>query len=205
MGTIRLRSIIRQLAFGLVFISPLALSQQRSAPVDSTLVAMADFTGNGIADTVSFHVIADSLWSPFSWTLAISSSGRSIFLGAENDSSFDRFFADKGFVGNCTGYADCKKHWYFTDFLRLLLVSPDDSSFASEKLSEMQVDQFATPYLIDSCMLSSADAKLIVREIFSKLTPRRITLITYPPYPASSGPVWMYVPRLARFVPIWNE
>jgi hypothetical protein len=184
-----------------LFTLPLfVMSQQLMSPIDTTIIETADVTGDGTVDTVAFHIMAKNFKSPFHWTLSIQSNGQTIFYKAENDSDIDQFFNDEGYVGNCKGYKDCKKRWYFFEFVPLFLVNPKDFT----KLNEKDIIQFAKPYLTDSCGVSPRQAKRIIHEIAVNVKSGRFTLLNYLPGPGY-GPIWIFVSDLKRFIPIWDD
>jgi hypothetical protein len=195
MGQISLRSTA-----GIISIFFFINSQSLAQAIDTTLVRIAHFTGHGNKDTVRFHFVGCSMESPFKWSLTIRSSGRTIFYQTENDSSIDKFFAAKGYVGNCNDYLSCKRRWYFDAFLPLFLVAP--KNFIG--LKESEVIENAKQFLVDSCQVPTKEIIKIAHEIVSLIKTGRCALINFPVGPGF-GPVWIYVNRLKRFVPIWYD
>jgi hypothetical protein len=186
----------------IVAMSSLAIGQTFTPSIDATLKTTADVTGDGLADTVVFHILGDSLSAPFSWTLSIYSSGQTIFQYAQNDSAINEFVGEPAYVGNCSNYFECKQRWYFHDFLPLFLVAERDNFLST--LTKTRVAQLAAPYLVDSCGVHSDQVDSLLDDIMLELKSRRFTLLNHPVGPGY-GPLWIFVTRIRRFVPIWDD
>ncbi len=200
MISIAFRSILWKSFVGAVSVSSFAMSQSYPRMIDTTLVSVADFNGDAKSDTVILRVMGEKMESPFKWSLTIRSMGQTLFFRTRTDSAIDGFFADEGYVGNCKGYLECKRRWYFHDFLPLFLVAPKE--FLT--LKESEVADYAKQFLVDSCNISVQQVPKVAKEIVRQVSSGRYTLINFPVGPGF-GPVWVYVNRLKRFIPIWDD
>lgn len=93
----------------------LALAHSASAEgseINRTITKSVDLTGDGIPDAITLHYSGANTTSAYTWTLTITSSGKTIFSHSQTDGGFDKYFGDEGFVAECAGYFGCKNKYY---------------------------------------------------------------------------------------------
>ncbi|WP_199099490.1 hypothetical protein [Dyella sp. ASV21] len=178
-----------------------------AAPVDRTFSQKGDVIGDGRMETLTLHVIGQSLESPFKWDFTIvDEAGKVMFRVERNDASLDGFFKDDGYVANCTGYQRCKSKYYFDDLPQAIFASvkpsPKAWSFDGYTLSNLR--NTATPFLAAHGFSPDAIEKTLtqMKEILSKPGYR---LVAAPLSPVQSDPPMLWVPSIQMFVPIYQD
>jgi hypothetical protein len=172
--------------------------------IDTVLVRSLDVTGDGKADTISLHLTAKSLSSPFSWTLSISSQGHQIYALSGNDTRIDTLFHDKGYVDDCRGYLDCKKKYYFHDILDGLEV-PYNLNGILDRSHSNTLYSVGSEYLGACCAIKGSDADTILSRMEARLRSGKAVVLTVPTSPMTSEHPMMFAPEVNRFIPIYME
>lgn len=122
--------IIISLAIAIALSSNMAFSKdavlkKNASPVNKTITKEVDVTGDSISEVIVLNLKGESWQKPFKWILTINSKGIEIFKYQSDDKWLDAFFADEGYVDNCTDYLSCKKKYYEKDILDRLVVITD--------------------------------------------------------------------------------
>ena len=172
--------------------------------IDTVLVRSLDVTGDGKADTISLHLTAESLVSPFSWTLSINSQGSQIYTLSGNDSRIDTNFHDEGYVDDCRGYLECKEKYYFHDILDGLEV-PYNPDRILDRSHSNTLYSVGGEYLEVCCAIKGSDADTILSRMEARLRNGSAVVIVVPTSPMTYEHPMMFVPEVNRFVPIYME
>jgi hypothetical protein len=171
--------------------------------IDTTLVRSMDLTGDGKPDTVSLHLAAEGMTSPFSWELSIRSRGSVLCSYSGDDSSIDENFRDEVYVPGCNDYVECKKKYYFHDILDGL-----EARYNLEGILDRTECNTLYPiggaYLDSCCSIRGGAAEAILSAMEGRLRNGQAIVISIPTSPMTSEPPMMYVPEVNRFVPIYR-
>ncbi len=182
-------------------------SHRLRTEVDTTIVRIVDYTGDSVPDTARLRLTARAFTEPFSWSFDVTSQGRLVFHREGIDTRIDSLFADAGFVLGCSDYDNCKRKYYFEE-LGLYVLEPRDYDAVS--LSEAMNDSVHYGSLfyhdvLDSCGISPDAAKAMADSVASELKSEKCLLVSFIDSPVSSGSVLVYVDRLNRFVPVYDD
>lgn len=188
------------MAFAWVCASPDVAEENPIAPVDKKIVRKVDVTGDGKPDTITLRVMGKDSYSPFTWTLTISSLGETVLFHTRNDKNIDGFFGDQDYVGNCKGYQECKSKWYYKDLLSILIVPK--SGYELKGIMP-EIDVVAGKYLADGLGIKGERAKAIITNIKNRLQKGHAIVISIPDTPATGNPIMVFAPEVRRFVEIY--
>ncbi len=181
------------------------LQEKRIARIDTTIIKIHNYTGDGIRDTSFLYITGEDFDSSFSWTYELRSHGETILYRQGSDSGWDRFFAEKGFEADRGDYATCKSKFFY-DELGLSILQPKDYNDSGLVVWMTDTTRSVTyPFLRDSCRLDDHDARAIIDSLANAIMNHAATLTTFMESPASNEPVMTYVTRLKRFVPIYKD
>jgi hypothetical protein len=189
-----------------VCIAGMELPAQTTSPgaIDTVLVRSVDLTGDGKPDTVSLHLRAKGLTSPFSWELSIRSRGSVLCRYSGDDSAIDKNFHDEGYVAGCNDYTGCKKKYYFHDILDGLEVRYNLEKILDRTQSNT-LYAIGGAYLYSCCSIKGATADAILSAMEERLRRGQAVVISIPTSPMTSEPPMMFAPEVNRFVPIYEE
>jgi hypothetical protein len=190
----------------MIWIAGLELGAQ-TAPegaIDTVLVRCVDLTGDGKPDTVSVHLKANGLTSPFSWELSIRSRGSTLCSYSGDDSAIDKNFHDEGYVPGCNDYVECKKKYYFHGILDGLEVRYNLQGILDRTRSNT-LYPIGRAYLDSCCSIKGAAADAILSAMEERLRHGQAVVISIPTSPMTSEPPMMFAPEVNRFVPIYKE
>jgi hypothetical protein len=187
-------------------VSGAQLAPSASPQVDSVMVALADLTGDGVADTVRIHVQGESLLHPFRWSVEVRHGGTVLFRHEAEDSAFDGFFGDPGFAGDSGSREEDKLHYYF-------------SQLPERMVQPLQWDQDASPLrsrdypggpfevvpreLREMGITDEARISSIVDGIADRLR-KGALILAVPVSPAQSEYPRIFVPEIGQFVVFYN-
>lgn len=176
-------------------------------PIDELLVRSVDVTGDGKPEKITLVLKAKDFNSPFQWSLSISSSGKQLFTYASDDTRIDPFFADRGFITDCSGYAECKKKWYFKDILNSLIVprSGYDLEGILDKSKSNTLYPLGRQYLKECCGIKQNDADAILSRIEKRIRNNQAVLISIPKSPVTSDALMIFCPEVDRFIPVYED
>jgi hypothetical protein len=166
------RSISIQLSLALALLCMTcqrSTNNQNSTGIDTSIVRIADYTGDGFPDTSRLHLTAKTFASPFSWTFDVVSREHLVFHREGFDSWTDSLFADTGFVSGCSNYDECKRKFYFSElgFYSLKSTDYDGGWFAESMVDSDCCGLVLYHHLLDSCGVSSVDARVITDSVAS--------------------------------------
>jgi hypothetical protein len=172
--------------------------------IDTVLVRSVDLTGDGKPDTVSLHLRAKGLTSPFSWELSIRCRGSVLCSYSGDDSAIDKNFHDEGYVLGCNDYVECKRKYYFHDILDGLEVRYNLEGILDRTQSNT-LYAIGGAYLYSCCSIKGAAADAILSAMEERLRRGQAVVISIPTSPMTSEPPMMFAPEVNRFVPIYEE
>jgi hypothetical protein len=179
----------------------------RNAPagaIDTILVRSMDVTRDGAPDSVSLHLIAKGIDSPFSWVLTICSGGNVLYRQTGNDSAIDILFHDAGYVPGCGDYSECKIKYYFHDLLSRLEV-PYSLEGVLDRRQSNTLYPIGQAYLDTCCGVRGAAADTILSSMERRLRSGASVVISIPTSPQTRERPMVFVPEVNRFVPIYEE
>jgi hypothetical protein len=160
--------------------------------------------------TLNLQITGTGLKAPFHWVVTVTgSSGSVLFRIEHDDSSLDALFGHARiphYIGDCKGYEDCKKKWYFEDLpeeVARAITIEDQSNHPVDRHSHAVLVQEAGPFLREQG-LSAERRKDVIDEMLA-MRAGRFDSLSLPPDPIVAGPSYMYVPSLGYFVPYWQE
>ena len=175
--------------------------------IDTTIVCIVDYTGDSVPDTARLRITAKAFTKPFSWDFDVISQEGIVFHREGVDTWMDSLFADTGFVSGCSGYDNCKRKYYIEE-LGLYVLKPrdyDGVSLAEAMTDSVHYGSVFNHDLIDSCGISPDEAKVMADSVAFVLKSAKCLLVSFIDSPVESGPVLVYVDRLKRFVPIYDD
>jgi len=174
--------------------------------IDDVLREEVDLTGHGLNGSITLHLQADDVMHPFKWTLEISCKGKLVFRHVSDDEWLDKFFADSGYVGNCEGYLDCKKRYYYHNILRYLFVKTDleASPHAFSKSNLGSIHTVARNYLKDVQGLSDKAIDELVQKMIKRIGSGQAPILYVPISPVQNNFPRMYVEEIGLFVPVYE-
>lgn len=178
-----------------------------SLPVDRTFSQKGDVTGDGRTETLTVHVIGQSMESPFKWNFTIvDEAGKVMFLVERNDAALDGFFKEQGYVANCSGYQACKSRYYFDDLPQAIFASvkPSTKAWSFDSYTLTNLRSTATPFLAAHGLRPSAIEEVLT-QMKGILSKSGFRLVATPISPVQSDPPMLWVPRVHMFVPIYQQ
>ncbi|MFZ1082646.1 MAG: hypothetical protein WAO19_12075 [Candidatus Kryptoniota bacterium] len=181
------------------------LQEKPAAPIDTTITRLYDYTGDGVIDTSYLHITGEDFDSSFSWTYDLRSNGETIIHRQGSDAGWDSLFAEKGFEADSGDYTTSKIKFFYHE-LGLYVLQPKDYD-DSGLVAQMNDTTFGItyPFLRDSCGLGDQEARAIMDSLANTIMDHTATLVTFIEIPESNEPLKIYVARLKKFVPIYED
>lgn len=166
--------------------------------INSTITKELDLTHDGRPDKVIFSCTGKSISDPVAWSIRIVSDGKTIYSETGDDAKTDQCFKDEGYVSDCTGYEACKYKWYTEDLLDLFVakLSPEYDRPAPFRKLESSLVRHKT---------DRKEAAAIVAKLRKGIKEGKAYGINKDPSPVTYGPIAVWVPRLNRFVEVWDD
>jgi hypothetical protein len=181
--------------------------KKSSSAVDRTFIKEGDITGDGLPETISIHVMGESISSPFKWNVTIKDSrGKVIYTIDRDDTWLDAFFNESGFEDNCTDYISCKQRYYFEDIPKRIFLSlkqADLLPFLDEGFFKNLRDT-ATKYL-QSQKKSPENIESAIVEMRQILTHAGYHYLVIPVSAVKDSSPMIWVPKVEQFVPYYEE
>jgi len=205
MQTGPLASLVVLLAIGISSCHDGHLQAKKVSRIDTTIIRVYDYTGDGVIDTSSLHVIGDDFDSPFSWTYDLRSKGQAIIHREGSDLGWDSLFYEKGFEDYSSDYITGKQKFFFHELGLYVLQSKD---YSGSDLVASMVDpgiSITYPFLRDSCGLDDRDARALIDSVANKIMSHTAVLTTFNETPVSNEAVMIYVAKLNRFIPVCED
>jgi hypothetical protein len=181
--------------------------ESQARKVDRIFTEHGDFTRTGKKDTITIHITGASIKSPFTWDLKVQdSSGKTIFFVKRDDSWLDKFYADKGYVDNCSDYMACKQKYYFSDLPNQVfngLKLSDHNWKMSEYLLKNLRDTVKT--FLKEEHVEDKRVQVAIHEMHQTLTSGSFAVLELPVSTVQSEPPRIWVKSVGMFVPFYYE
>ena len=177
-------------------------------PINDELVRNIDLTGDGKPERISLILKAKDITKPMQWSLTITSNEKVLLTQSHDDSAIDSFFNDFRYVGNCTGYSECKRKWYYKDILETLVVPRTgyDVEGILDKKQSNTLYPLGRTYLANCCSITSKRADDILSEVEKRIRGGRAVMIVMPDTPAAAnGPLMTFCGEVDRFIPVYED
>ncbi|MBN2037361.1 MAG: hypothetical protein JW768_11510 [Chitinispirillaceae bacterium] len=189
----------------LVFASGSHGTVDTNARVDTMLFFTADFTADGIRDSVCCHITGRSWKSPFSVTYTVKSSDAVIFNKTFDDGQFDEDFGNREALGWCAGsYLKCKEKWYLGILGKKLVASMPLNSRKRKALfdtsSEASLYRTMTAFYADSLGYSGKKASAEAKKTVAPFEKRAFSFLMLPLHPLYASFPLVYEPRSGKFI-----
>jgi len=175
--------------------------------IDDTLTKHIDVTGDNVKDKIVLNLKAKSFNDPFVWTLTIFSKGEKILSYVSDDSWMDSFFSDKGFVDdNCQNYEECKRQYYYKDFLNSLvrISTLESNPYWAVKTNKGSVYEVLGGILRDKFLCKEEKIEQIVKNIVKEIKEGKKPLIYIPGSPVQSKCPRVFIKELGKFVQVYQ-
>jgi hypothetical protein len=193
-----------------MIVSLLALVAWLTTPSSSprhVVTMRLDFTGDGQDERLVYEVSGKSWNSPFSWSVTISSAGKTIFRHISSDAWLDKFFGDVGYVQGCGNYRSCKEKYYFHDLPEGLSVRlPEearknilDPSAPNGLFAEARTE------LLRCCSRNQDAVDRAIADLADFVRSGRALILNIPRSPVQSLPPLAWCRGFGRFVRIYEE
>jgi hypothetical protein len=196
---------IQILALAMVLCGASVASQNQR--IDRTFSATGDVTGDGVPAVLTIHITGESMRSPFKWTFTITDNGGAAIYSVERDDTWlNKFFGDKGYVGNCADYVDCKQRYYFRDLSHSLFscIRGSKDAWATDEWHITSTRGAATAYLVKQELSAEAISKA-VDEMLAILGKPGFHTLDVPVSAVQSEAPMIWVPSIRTFVPYYQE
>ncbi len=196
---------IRVLAIAMVLCGASVASQNQR--IDRTFSATGDVTGDGVPEVLTIHITGESMRSPFKWTFTITNSGGATIYSVERDDTWlNKFFGDKGYVGNCADYVDCKQQYYFHDLPSSLFscIKGSQDAWATDDWHITSSRDTATAYLVKQG-IPAESIRAAIDEMLSILRKPGFHTLDVPVSAVQSEAPMIWVPSVRNFVPYYQE
>jgi hypothetical protein len=187
----------------LAFISSPAISQE----IDRKFTYSADLTGDGRSESIVLAMHGAAIDKPFKWSLTVTDRDNHILFKVEKDDSwFDKFFGDPGYMDGCAGYEQCKRRYYFEErpkefsnclkggeTKKLAASSAASLGFdnSSESVRDFLEERKTSPAVIDAAL----------KELRSALTSTRTNSLCYQEHVQDHGEYLVWLKSVGEFVP----
>ncbi len=174
--------------------SGVAFSEVTQADLDESHKAEIEYTVNGTSPK-----------EPFEWSLRIKVQGKVALELMHNYPESDGPFKDPGYNDGCSGFDQCKRHWYFNQvperIQRIIEKSPGSNELAEWEVATMQ--SLASGFLSERGA-SKEEVQKVVKEMF-ELRKSGFVVVVPPISPYEDDASFMYVPSLGYFVPYLDD
>jgi len=177
------------------------------AGIDRTFTEKGDVTGDGRIETLTVHIVGNSMQSPFKWSLTITNEeGAVIYRVDRDDASQDAFFRTNGYEPGCADYEDCKSRYYFQDIPKAIFSSLKPSSIAWEldKYKSSNLRTTASVYLTKHGV-SQSKIKVALVEMRNELEKPGFHVIAVPLSAVQTDAPMIWVPSVHMFVPFYQD
>jgi hypothetical protein len=174
--------------------------------VDRTFTQAGDITGDGSAETITLHVGAEKITTPFRWSLTITRGTAVIYHVERNDASQDSFFKDEGYVQRCSGYVDCKERYYFVDLPARIFsgLKPTLSPWRLDEFTLKNLQETAGDYLRQH-QVPREKVPVAIAEMVTILNTPPFHVLVVPQSATTDSAPMIWVPGVEQFVPFYQE
>ncbi len=166
--------------------------------MDTVIEKVIPLTLDGQTGTIRFHLIVDDWAKPVRWDMKVLSKSEVLLSKSCVDTFVDKLFADTGYVTGCSGYADCKRKWYFS---RIFHIYTDTVRVNDPRRKWLKTaKQSAIPGL-SMPRLKKTAATEFWRD---NATKDFLGIMFFFAPEGSESPFLAYMPKVNRFVIIWE-
>jgi hypothetical protein len=195
-----------QLACSIASASACFLTIDKEKPIDRTVSKSIDVDGDGNADNIVLHMQGKNFRSPFKWELKIYSKTKIIYHRTGSNEKIETFFSDPDYIGDCSGYDDCKCKWYFHDFLERIIVRMSaDNVGVFDKTAPNSIYVVAKQALKNEYKKNPALVDKAIQNAADRLLSGKAVAIVIPDEPEIATPPMVWMPEFKRFVPIYED
>ncbi len=174
--------------------SGVTFSEVTQADLDESHKAEIEYTVNGASSK-----------EPFAWSLRIKVQGKVALELLHNYPESDGPFKDPGHNDGCSGFDQCKRHWYFNQLperiQRIIEKSPGSKELAEWEVATME--SLASGFLKKKGA-SKVQIQKVLKEMF-ELRKSGFVVVVPPISPNQDDASFMYVPSLGYFVPYLDD
>lgn len=177
------------------------------ANIDTTLVKNVDVTGDGILDTISLNIQAESYSKVYKFNFSIYSLGNLIYSYSGDDSNFNDMFT-KEYFPSCKTVSLAKREYYFKTFMGFKIerkIDFGDSTLLFKKDYSGSIYQVAHKFLTANSKLSQNEIKLAINKAIEKLKKGKALIIFHSKEIIDSSLPLMYFPEIKKLVPIYSD
>jgi hypothetical protein len=178
----------------------------KTKPIDQIISKLADVDGDGIDDKIELHVKGKDFYSPFKWELKIYSKGKIIYQRSGSNERIVPFFSEQNYIGDCSGYDDCKCKWFFHDYLEQMIVKlSSDNVGVFDKSAPNSIYATAKKYLNKEYKKNPKLAEKAINNAVKRLLSGRALAIQVFDEPEMPTPPMVWMPEFRRFVPVYED
>jgi hypothetical protein len=176
-------------------------------PIDEKMMKAVDLTGDGRPEKIILTIKAEDISKPVRWSLTILSADKVLLRHSRDDSKIDSFFEDSGYVVDCTGYAECKRKWYYKDILNSLIVPANRYNLEGvlDKKQTNTLYPVGRAYLAECCGIGPKQADPILAKIEKRIRSGKAVMITIPDTPVTNGILLTFCAEVGRFIPVYKD
>ena len=200
----RMKRLIYLILAALILIIANVSATEKSDRVDEVRVFKTDLLGMSEPMVITLRIIGESFTSPFKWSIIISNSTGTLFSIEHDDEGWDD--NDDGYGGECKGYTECKRQWYFHDLPGFLKNSIKNIDHTVRPVEEWEVDvlKLLAGEFLKKKRMNPSRRSAVIKEMLD-LLPTQYLRFCPPLHPEQNDACYMYVPSLGYFVPYWDD
>ncbi len=167
--------------------------------LDSVMVKYLDLSNRDEKEIVKYHLKVKDWSQPVEWSFIILSGNDTLLIKYSDETQIDKFFNDILYLGNCSGYLDCKMRWYLNSIMDFKVESfnPNDSKISLfRKVSKNFVKTFGK---------NKEEADQNYRSFWEYYSDKEMKAIYFRLAPEGrSTPLLVFHPELNILVPIYS-
>jgi len=174
------------------------------AGISFSVVTQSDFDDGHQAE-IEYTVKGESIKEPFVWSLRIRVHEQVVLDLLRDSPESDGPFKDPGYTYGCSGFDQCKRHWYFNQLPeaieRIIKKSPGSGKIAEWEVATMK--SLASVFLKERGV--SEEQTLEVLDEMLELRKKGFVTVVPPMTPNQDDALFMFVPSLGYFVPYLDD
>jgi hypothetical protein len=179
----------------------------QAGSVDRAFTEKGDVTGDGRIETLTVHIVGNSMQSPFKWSFTITNdTGDVLYRIDRDDASQDDFFRTNGYEPGCADYESCKSRYYFQDIPKAVFSSlkPSSSAWAIDEYKSSNLRNTVSTYLTKKGVPQSK-IKAALAEMREELEKPGFHVVAVPLSAVQTDPPMIWVPSVHMFVPFYQD
>jgi hypothetical protein len=207
-----LNSIVRRLFMNFAYLKRILVLALISSPaisqeIDRKFTYSADLTGDGRNERIVLAIHGAAIDKPFKWSLTVTDRENHILFKTENDDSrFDKFFGEEGYMDGCSTYEQCKRRYYFEDKPKNVsncLKGGRTKELAASTAAALGYDNpsEAARYFLEERKTSPTAIEAALKELQSALASTRTNSLCYREYEHDHGKYLVWLKSVGEFVP----